>query len=141
MTASEGRIPGRFSYSEEKKEGLYELVEVPEDFGPVECLVDDHKIKAFAFTQDDYDPWYFTDDTPFGRRIAPAGVLANDLMAIFLTKYHSIVGLHTEEELTFFSPIFADECVTLTGGYVDQFVKRDMGHVILHTTRTARTAG
>ncbi|HEX3804684.1 MAG TPA: MaoC family dehydratase N-terminal domain-containing protein [Solirubrobacteraceae bacterium] len=120
-------------YSDEKKEGLYELVEVPEEFGPVERLVDDYKIKAFAFSQDDYNEWYFTDNTPFQRRIAPAGVLANDLMAIFLTKYHSVVGLHTEEELRFHTPVFAGERVTLTGRYVDKYIKRGMGHVVLDT--------
>ena len=92
-----------------KKEALFELIEIPEEFGPVDLPVDDHRIKAFAFTQDDYRPWYFTDDSPFGRRIGQASILANELLGLFLTRYEasSVVGLHTQEELWFENPVFA----------------------------------
>ena len=114
------------------KEALFELVEVGEEFGPVELVVDDHKIKAFAFTQDDYHPWCF-GDSPFGGRIGHAALLANDLLTIYYEGYdrNTVVGLHTQEELWFASPARLDERVTLTGRYVDKYVKRDQGYVVL----------
>jgi hypothetical protein len=59
-----------------KKETSYEAVQIPEEFGPVQLVVDDHKIKTFAFTQDDYRSWYL-GDSPFGGRIGHANILAN----------------------------------------------------------------
>ncbi len=114
------------------KEALFENVEIPEELGPLDVTVDDHKVKAFAFTQDDYLPWYF-DQSPFGRRIGHASVLANDLLNVYYTKYdrHSVVGLHAEEELTFHSPVFVDETVRITGRYVEKFVRRGKGYVVM----------
>lgn len=115
------------------KEGLYENIEIPEKFGPIEYVVDDHKIKTAAYTHDDYHPWYF-DNSPFGKRIGHAYVLANDLLSLFLLKYdpNSIIGLHTQEELWFHNPVFAGEKVTLEGEYVDKYVKRDKGYVVMN---------
>ena len=39
------------------KEGLFELVEVGEEFGPIDEVITDHKIKTFTFMMDDYHPW------------------------------------------------------------------------------------
>ena len=115
------------------KEGLFELVEVGEKFGPVSDLIDDHAIKSYAFTQDDYNPWYFTDNNPFGKRIAHASILANHLLALFLTVYNpnTIIGLHTQEELWFQNPIFAGENITLKGEYVEKYEKRNKGYVVM----------
>ena len=114
------------------KEGLYELIEIPEDFGPCEVTVDDHKVKTYAFTQDDYHDWYFKD-SPFGGRIGHASILANDLLCLFLTKYNpnTIIGLHTQEELSFHSPVKVGETATLQGRYVEKYVKRGKGYVVM----------
>ena len=114
------------------REALFELVEVGEEFGPVELVADDHKIKAFAFTQDDYNPWCF-GESPFGARIGHAALLANDLLTIYYETYdrNTVVGLHSEEELWFRSPVRLGERVTLTGRYVDKYVKREQGYVVL----------
>jgi hypothetical protein len=50
------------------KDPTYENIEVPEDFGPVEVLVDDFKIKRFAFVADDFGDWYLKA-SPWGPRI------------------------------------------------------------------------
>jgi acyl dehydratase len=115
------------------KEGLYELVEVGEEFGPIEEVITDHKIKAYAFSVDDYHPWSFGESSAFGKRIGQAALLANDLLATFLTVYdaNTVVGLHTEEQLWFHNPVFAGERVTLTGKYVDKYERRGKGHVVL----------
>src|SRR5215210_5031993 len=68
------------------KEPDFENLEIPEDLGPVDIRVDDHKIKRFAFAQDDHHPW-FLQDSPFGGRIGHAGILGNDLLQLFTTRY------------------------------------------------------
>ena len=115
------------------KEPLFENLELPEDFGPVLLVVDDHKIKRFAFTQDDYNPWFFTNNNPFGRRVAHAGLLSNDLVQLFTTKYKAshTVGLHTEEQLWFDNPTFADEVVTPKGRYTEAYELRGEGYVVM----------
>lgn len=118
-----------------KKEALFDSAEVGETFGPLEIVVDDHKIKTFAFTQDDYHPWYLTN-SPFGGRIGHAALLANDLLQLYHLNYaeygaSSAVGLHTGEELWFYSPIMVDETAVLAGRYVDKYERRGKGYVVM----------
>lgn len=121
--------------TEPLKDATFENVEIPEDLGPVVVDVSDHKVKKFAFTQDDYDPWFFSDNNPWGRRVGHAALLANDVLNVFYSKYdkNTIVGLHTQEELWFENPVFVDERVTVTGQYVDKYVKRGQGYVVMES--------
>jgi len=114
------------------RQPVYELVEVPEEFGPVELAIDDEKLKQFAFIVDDYQEWHFTG-SPFGRPIAHAGLLANDVLQLFTLTYDPsrVVGLHTEEELWFEHPAFVGERVTLHGAYVEKYVRRGQGCVVM----------
>lgn len=114
------------------KAARYELVEIPEAFGPIEEVVDDFFIKRFAFTMDDYHPWHF-GDSPFGRRIGHAAILGNELVQLFTTVYdaHTVVGLHTQEELWFVNPVFCGERVRLSGQYVDKYERRGKGYVVM----------
>lgn len=122
------------------KEATFENVEIPEELGPVVVEVDDHKVKKFAFTQNDYNPWYFGDDNPWGQRIGHPALLANDVLNVFYSKYdkNTIVGLHTQEELWFDSPVFVGERVTVTGQYVDKYVKREQGYVVMESRAVGR---
>lgn len=118
-----------------KKEALFDSAEIGETFGPLELVVDDHKIKAFAFTQDDYNPWYF-ESSPFGGRIGHPAILANDLLQLYHLNYAEYgpsqsVGLHTGEELWFHAPVFVDEKVVLEGRYVDKYERRGKGYVVM----------
>lgn len=115
------------------KPGEFDLVEVGESFGPLCYPVDDHAVKTFAFTQDDYNPWYFSDENPFAKRICPSAILANDLLRLFLTEYDpcKIEGLHTSEELWFCNPLYVGDTVTLHGQYVDKYVRRGKGYVTM----------
>lgn len=114
------------------KEARFELVEVGEEFGPVEEVITDYKVKQFAFTVDDFHPWYF-GESPFGRRIGHAAILANDLLQLFTTVYdaNTVVGLHTQEELWFHNPVFVGERVRLWGKYVDKYERRGKGYVVM----------
>jgi acyl dehydratase len=116
-----------------KKEALYELVEIPEDFGPVQVLVDEEKVKEFAFVVDDYSSWYLGEESPFGPPIAHPLVLANDLLFLFYEGYdgNTARGLHTHERLEFLSPVFRGETVTVSGRYVEKYERRGQGYVVL----------
>ncbi len=117
----------------------FENLEIPEAFGPVRELVDDHKIKRYAFTQDDHLDWALIGGSPFGPgRIGHAGLLANDLLQLFTLRYAAsdVVGLHTEEQLWFDSPVRLGETVRLEGRYVDAYVQRGQGMVVMEAEAT-----
>lgn len=115
------------------KTPVYEAVEVGEEFGPIELLVDDHAIKSFAFAMDDYNPWYFGGATPFGCRVAPPALVAKHLLVVFLSKYdpNLVVGLHQKEEIWCHRPVPCGSRLTLSGKYVNKYVKRGKGYVVL----------
>jgi acyl dehydratase len=118
----------------------FELVEIPEDFGPRELVVDGARVKAFAFAQDDYWPWHFSA-SPFGGPVGHASILANELMQIYFERYRIDVHedrrgawleeAHVEEALWFESPVFVGETVVLRGRFVDKYVRGGRGAVVL----------
>ncbi|WP_299655301.1 hypothetical protein [uncultured Jannaschia sp.] len=120
------------------KEPIFENLEVPETFGPVTITVDDHKIKRFAFTQDDYNPWTLQKSPFDGRRIGHACLLGNDLVQLFTLNYagSQTVGFHTEEQMWFDSPVFLGEKVTLQGTYVEAYERRGQGYVVMEAQAT-----
>ncbi|MFB9836937.1 FAS1-like dehydratase domain-containing protein [Actinoallomurus acaciae] len=114
------------------KEARYELVTVPEEFGPVRVRVDEAKVLGYAFAQADFGAWHF-GDSPFGGPVAHPLVLANDLLFLFYQHYdgNTARGLHTHERLTFHAPIRVGETVTITGAYTDKYERRGQGYVVL----------
>lgn len=110
----------------------YENIVLGEEFGPIEEVVDEYKVKRFAFMLDDYHPWYF-GDSPFGKRIGHAAILANDLLQLFTQVYdpNTVVGLHTQEELWFVNPVFVGERAVLHGKYVEKYERRGKGYVVM----------
>ncbi|WEX07252.1 hypothetical protein [Chelativorans sp. AA-79] len=115
------------------KEPIFENLEIPEEFGPVTVTIDDHKIKRFAFTQDDYNPWTLAASPFDRRRIGHACLLGNDLVQLFTLKYagSKTVGFHTEEQMWFDSPVYLGERVTLSGSYVEACERRGQGYVVM----------
>lgn len=120
------------------KEPTFENLEIPEKFGPVWIVVDDHKVKRFAFEHDDYHPW-FLQAGPEGERIGHAGLLSNDLVQLFTTRYRAsrTVGLHTEEQMWFASPVRVGERVCLEGAYTEAYERRGQGYVVMEATATS----
>ena len=118
------------------KEPVFQNLEIPEQLGPVTIVVDDHKIKRFAFTQDDYCDWYLKSSPFDGNRIGHPALLGNDLVQLFTTKYRAskTVGLHTEEQMWFDSPVKLGERVTLAGTYVEAYERRGQGYVIMEAS-------
>lgn len=121
------------------KEPEFDNLEIPEHLGVVKELVDDHKIKRYAFEIDEYSPW-FLEKSPFydGQRIGGAGILVNDIVQLFTLVYRAshVIGLHTEEQIWFENPVKLDEVVTLEGTYVESYVRRGQGYVVMEATAT-----
>lgn len=120
------------------KEPEFDNLEIPEDLGSVRVVVDDHKIKRFAFTHDDYGPWHLYAGPDGGPRIGHAGLLGNDLVQLFTRVYAGsrVVGYHTEEQLWFDSAAVLDEVVTLHGTYTDAYERRGEGYVVMEAQAT-----
>ena len=114
------------------KDATFEAMEVGEELGPIELVVDDHAIKSFAFTVDDYHPWFLGGESPFGGRVAHAAILVPWLLRLLNTRYdpNTEVGLHQKEEIWFDSPVRLGERVILTGSFTDKYVKRDKGYIV-----------
>ena len=112
------------------KEPEFDNLEIPETFGPVRELIDDHKLKRYAFELDEYSRWTM-EEGPFEdkRRIGQAGLLVNDLLQLFTLAYRAshVIGLHTEEQIWFENPARLGDVVTLDGRYVDAYVQRGQG--------------
>jgi acyl dehydratase len=110
----------------------FSLMEVGETLGPVQLEIDDHFIKWYSFSVDDYNPWSWTDTSPLGYRIAPASSLICDLLRLLYTRYdpNRDRGLHQKEEVSFHSPVKVGEQVVLSGKFVDKYVKRGKGYVV-----------
>lgn len=129
--------PRRAAYTDDLEAGLkepvFENLEIPEQLGPVTITVDDHKIKRFAFTQDDYSPWYLQSSPFDGTRIGHPALLGNDLVQLFTTKYRAskTVGFHTEEQMWFDSPVKLGERVTMSGTYTEAYERRGQGYVVM----------
>jgi acyl dehydratase len=121
------------------KEPIFENLETPEALGPVTIVVDDHKIKRFSFTQDDYSPWYLQASPFDGARIGQPALLGNDLVQLFTTRYRAskTVGLHTEEQMWFDSPVKLGEKVTLSGTYTEAYERRGQGYVVMEAQAIA----
>jgi acyl dehydratase len=115
---------------------LYENIEPPERFGPVEVVVDDTKIRRYAFTQGDFGAWHVGAGPHGGPRIGQAAMLSNDLLQLFTLRYapSQVVGLHTQEELWFDRPVEVGETVTMRAEYTEKFVRRGQGYVVMEAS-------
>lgn len=114
------------------KEATFEAMDVGEELGPMDLLVDDHFIKRHAFTVDDYAAHYFAPSGAFTERVLSPAALAPDLLRLLNTRYdpNTEVGLHQKEELWLRSPVRLGEQVRMSGRFTDKYVKRDKGYIV-----------
>ena len=116
------------------KQYNYENIQVGEEFGPVEGIFSELKLKTHAFAVDDYGAWYF-QNSPFGGRIGHPTALATDILMLFTLGYDTTppceAGLHARNELEFLRPIFLGQKVTLKGKHTDKYQKRAQNYRIL----------
>ena len=112
----------------------YDNIQVGEEFGPVEGVLSELKLKTHAFAVDDYGAWYF-QGSPFGNRIGHPTLLATDILMLFTLGYDMTppceAGLHARNELEFLRPIFVGQQVTLKGKHTEKYQKRAQSYRIL----------
>jgi len=113
----------------------WESMEVGEEFGPVEGVLSDLKLKAHAFAVDDYNPWYF-HASPFGARIGHPTLLATDILMLFTLNYDANPpafqgGLHARNDLEFVRPVFVGKTVKITGKTTEKYQKRGQNYRVL----------
>jgi acyl dehydratase len=125
------------------REHRFELVRVGEEFGPRPVVVDEARVKAFAFAQDDYDPWHF-GPSPFGGPVAHPSLLANELVQVYFEDFridvHESSGgdggawleeAHVEETLRFGAPLAVGATAMVSGRFVEKYVVGGRGAVVL----------
>ncbi|OGB95849.1 MAG: hypothetical protein A3G35_04325 [candidate division NC10 bacterium RIFCSPLOWO2_12_FULL_66_18] len=112
----------------------YDNIQGGEEFGPVEGVLSELKLKTHAFAVDDYGAWYF-QGSPFGNRIGHPTLLATDILMLFTLGYDMTppceAGLHARNELEFLRPIFVGQQVTLKGKHTEKYQKRAQSYRIL----------
>jgi acyl dehydratase len=111
---------------------VWESMETGEEFGPVEGVLSDLKLKAHAFAVDDYGPWYF-ETSPFGGRIGHPTLLATDILMLFTLNYDANPpsfqgGLHARNDLEFLRPVFVGQKVKITGKTTEKYQKRGQNY-------------
>jgi acyl dehydratase len=112
------------------REPSFDAMVVPEEMPAVRYVASDAAIKAYCYTVDCQDPWYFRAGEPFGQRIAPSAMVLKELMWVYMTRYDRarVRGLHQHEDFTFHAPIPAGAELILTGRNFEKFTKRGKGY-------------
>ena len=112
----------------------WDNIETGEEFGPVQGMLSELKVKQHAFAVDDYSPWYF-QGSPFGARIGHPTLLATDILMLFTLTYDMTppceAGLHARNELEFLRPVFIGQNVTVTGRTTEKYQKRAQNYRVL----------
>lgn len=113
-------------------------VELESPLGPARLVADEHLVRAYSFAQDDYHPWY-REKSPVGRPFVPPGSLANELLLLYYYHFRQqeCNAIHVAEQLSFHNLLFYGETVTVTGRYVDKYMKRGRGYVVLESEARA----
>ncbi|WP_167133098.1 MaoC/PaaZ C-terminal domain-containing protein [Paramicrobacterium chengjingii] len=114
------------------KDASFDAIVIPEPFPSTEVTLDHDRARSYAFAQGDYNSWYF-DESPFGGPIGHPLQLANDLLFLFYETYNgnTAEGLQTHEQLRWQSPLHLGETVLVEGGYVERYVNRGHGYVVM----------
>lgn len=117
------------------KDPTYENVYIGESFGPVELVLDDFFLRSYAYALDDYSGMKIVDGIAKPVGYVPPHMIVSDLMQIFLTVYDrdKVVGLHQKEEVIHYKPVPVGAKLTLTGTYVDKYMKRGKGYTVLES--------
>lgn len=117
------------------KDPTYENVFIGETFGPVDLVLDDYFLRSYAYALDDYSGMEIVDGQakPVGH--VPPHMIVSDLMQIFLTVYDrdKVVGLHQKEEVVHLKAVPVGAKLTLTGTYIDKYMRRGKGYTVLES--------
>lgn len=115
-------------------------IEVPGEPHTIALCVDEHAIRRYAFTVDNYCDWYVTNSR-FGRPIAHPDLLANAMLLAVSRRYgpREELYIHTHNRLEFHRPLGIGQDVSISARYAEKYV-RDGGQYLV-TTATATAGG
>ncbi|MFC0531476.1 MaoC family dehydratase [Phytohabitans kaempferiae] len=116
------------------KERRWELMEVGEEFGPLDLEVTDHLVKSFVYAVD--DDFRYLCDRPDTSRIAPPTLLCREARDVIRTGYDITsggAGMHTKHECEIFASPTIGQVVRITGRHVAKFVKREKQYIVLES--------
>lgn len=94
--------------------------------GPVEVVLDEHRVRSFIYAVDDFNPWYVCQ-SPFGGPISPVPLFTSDDpdFAKLLKEETIEDALASRFEISALAPIGIGERVLLSTRNVDKYFRRD----------------
>jgi acyl dehydratase len=107
----------------------YETVTVGEEFRSDDFLIKPEDVDTYAYAVDDHHPWY-TEDSPFGGRIAHPTLMANQALLMRHSRYIVPAGLHAKMQFEFLEPLRAGMRVRTHGRIVDKYERRDRHYMV-----------
>ena len=111
----------------------YETIAIGEVLGQKEVLITEEMIRTYAEAIESTHPWYF-DDSPYGGRIAPPTIFADDTLRLLDEQYARFGSIHAKQAWEFTYPARLGKKVTLTVRVVDKYVRRERPYMIMELT-------
>ena len=108
----------------------FDTIQIGEILGVKEVLITEELIRTSAEAIESEHPWYF-EDSPFGGRIAPPTVFADDTLRILDEQYSRFGSIHAKQAWEFKYPARLGRTVTLTVSVVDKFYRRERPYIIM----------
>jgi acyl dehydratase len=109
-----------------------ELV-IGEEFRSDDCLLRPQDIEAYAFSVDDFDPWFFAPG-PFGGSIAHPTLLANQALMMRHSRYVVPAGLHARMLFDFVKAIPLGVRARTLGRVAEKYMRRDKPYMVTEFT-------
>src|SRR5690606_5504296 len=110
------------------KERRWEIMEVGEEFGPLDVTVDLALVRAYAFAVDDFTPTHLFPETEDAPVMAHPTLLCREARDVISTAYDIAsggAGMHTKHECYFFGCPRVGDTYTITGRHTEKYIKRE----------------
>lgn len=115
------------------KERRWELMEVGEEFGPLDVEVTQHLVKSFAYSVEDLRPRYLSGaDSCTGQPT----LLCREARDVIRTGYDITsggAGMHVKHEVWIDACPVVGQRVRITGRHVEKYLKREKQYVVLES--------
>lgn len=113
----------------------YDNVEPGQSLGSIEYTISPEQAERYAASLRDETGWAGAN-SPFGRPVAPPGMLANDYVRLLASSYEFKGGVHAKQETTYLKPPPVGERLTVTGQIIEKYERRDKLWIVVETTTT-----
>jgi acyl dehydratase len=107
----------------------YDAVTVGEEFKSDDFLIKPEDIDTYGYAVDDHHPWFF-ENSPFGGKIGPPTLLANQALFMRHCRYLINAGLHAKMQFEFIEPLRPGMRVRSYGKVIDKYERRERHYMI-----------